>query len=96
KQLVSMLLKGRIDTFLEREESVLPLLSTAEYQNKLTIADYQYNKTINSYIAISKHSKAKRFANKLSQVLAKSLSDGTIEKIRVENREKYQGKPTTK
>ncbi|MFT6691275.1 MAG: polar amino acid transport system substrate-binding protein [Colwellia sp.] len=96
KQLVSMLLKGRIDTFLEREESVLPLLSTAEYQSKLTIADYQYNKTINSYIAISKHSKAKRFANKLSQVLAKSLSDGTIEKIRMENQEKYQGKPTTK
>jgi ABC-type amino acid transport substrate-binding protein len=96
KQLVNMLLKGRIDTFLEREESVLPFLSTTEYQNRFTMADYQYNKTINSYIVLSRHSKAKRFANKLSQVLAKALSDGTIERIRMENREKYQRKSTTK
>jgi polar amino acid transport system substrate-binding protein len=96
KQLVSMLLKGRIDTLLEREETVLPLLSVAEYQNKFVMADYQYNKPMNSYIAISRQSAIKRFANKLSQVLAKALSDGTIERIRMENREKYQRKSTTK
>lgn len=96
KQLVNMLLKGRIDTFLEREETVLPLLTTADYQNKLTIADYQYNKPMNSYIVISKHSKIKPFANELSQVLAKAISDGTIERIRMTNREKYQRKSATR
>lgn len=90
KQLVNMLLKGRIDTFLEREESVLPLLSATEYQNKFTMADYQYNKPINSYIAISKKSKIKRYANELSQVLAKAIADGTIKRIRLENRERHQ------
>ncbi len=89
KQLVKMLLKGRIDTFLEREETVLPLLSTTEYQNKITMADYQYNKPINSYIAISKQSKVKRYANELSQVLAKAIADGTIERIRIKNKAKY-------
>jgi polar amino acid transport system substrate-binding protein len=96
KQMVSMLLKGRIDTFLEREESVLPLLTTAEYQNKFTMADYQYNKPINSYIALSRHSKAKHYANELSQVLAKMISDGTIYKIRMENIARYQIDTSTK
>lgn len=96
EQLVSMLLKGRIDTFLEREETVLPLLSTTEYQNKFTMADYQYNKTINSYIVLSRHSKARRYANELSQVLAKIVSDGTIKRIRMKNRERYQTDTNTK
>jgi polar amino acid transport system substrate-binding protein len=95
QQLVNMLLKGRIDTFLEREESVLPLLSTVEYQDKLAIADYQYNKIMNSYIVISKQSKIKRFANKLSQVLAKAIADGTIERIRMAHSEQYQSKTIT-
>jgi len=82
KQLVNMLLKGRIDTFLEREETVLPLLSTAEYRNKFTMTEYQYNQPINSYIALSQRSKTKVYANKLSQVLAQAIADGTIEKIR--------------
>lgn len=90
EQLINMLLKGRIDTFLDREESVLPLLSIAEYQNKFTMADYQYNKPMNSYIVLSRHSQAKRYANELSQVLAKALSDGTIKEIRMANRLKYQ------
>lgn len=96
KQLVNMLLKGRIDTFLEREETVLPLLSTAEYQNKFSIANYQYNKPINSYIAISRQSKIKHYANELSQFLAEAIADGTIERIRIENRNKYLKNSTTK
>jgi len=96
KQLVQMLLKGRIDTFLEREETVLPLLSTAEYQHKLSIARYQYNKPMNSYIVISKQSKVKHYANELSQVLAKAIADGTIDKIRIKNRNKYLKNSKTK
>jgi len=90
QQLVNMLLKGRIDTFLEREETVLPLLSAENYQDKITIADFQYDKAINSYIVLSRHSKVKRYAAKLSQVLAKAITDGTIEKIRKANRKRYQ------
>lgn len=86
EQMVNMLLRGRIDTFLEREETVLPLLSTAEYQKKVMIADFTYNKTINSYVALSKHSKAKQYAEALSKVLAKAVSDGTIEKISIANK----------
>lgn len=96
QQLVKMLLKGRIDTFLEREETVLPLLSTAEYQNKFSMANYQYNKPMNSYIAISRQSKIKHYANELSQVLSKAISDGTIEKIRTKNRNQYLNNPTNK
>jgi len=95
KQLVRMLLKGRIDTFLEREETVLPLLSTAEYQNKFSMANYQYNKPINSYIAISRQSKIRHYANELSQFLAEAIVDGTIEKIRIKNRKKHLENPKT-
>lgn len=90
EQLVNMLLKGRIDTFLEREESVLPLLSEAKYQTKLVKADYQYNKPIDSYVALSKHSNAKIYAEQLSTTLAKAVADGTIQKIQKANRDKLQ------
>lgn len=91
-----MLLKGRIDTLLEREETVLPLLSLAEYQNKFVMADYQYNKPMNSYITISKQSAIKRFTNILSQVLAKAILNGTIERISMANRARYQADATSK
>jgi polar amino acid transport system substrate-binding protein len=81
EQLIKMLLRGRIDTFLEREESIQPLISSAQYQQKFKLADYQYNKAVGSYIAISKHSKIKNYANTLSQHLQQFIDDGTIEKI---------------
>ena len=82
KQLVNMLLKGRIDTFLEREETVLPLLSTEDYKNKVTMAEYKYNDPINSYIVISKHSSAKVYAKELTQILGKAMTEnGTIARI---------------
>jgi ABC-type amino acid transport substrate-binding protein len=89
-QLVNMLLKGRIDTFLEREESVSPLLSPTEYQNKFVMADYQYNKPINSYIVLSRHSSAKRYTKELSRALAKAIVDGTIQKIRTTSRKTHK------
>lgn len=91
-QLINMLLKGRIDTFIDREETVLPLLPAAEYQNKITMAHYQYNKPINSYIVLSKHSHAKNYTKKLSQILAKAMTDGTIERIKRTNRDNLMQK----
>jgi ABC-type amino acid transport substrate-binding protein len=87
KQLVSMLLKGRIDTFLEREETVIPLLTASQYQHKINVEKYQYNKPINSYIVISKQSKVKSYAEQLAHALAKAMADGTIDKIRTKSRD---------
>jgi polar amino acid transport system substrate-binding protein len=82
-----MLLKGRIDTFLEREETVIPLLTASQYQHKVNVEKYQYNKPINSYIVISKQSKVKNYAEQLSQALAEAMADGTIQKIREKSRD---------
>ncbi len=83
EQLVNMLLRGRIDTFIEREESILPFLSIEEYYQKFSLANYQYDKAANSYIAISKHSNVKYLAKSLSEQLNKLVSNGTIETIRM-------------
>jgi polar amino acid transport system substrate-binding protein len=82
-----MLLKGRIDTFLEREETVIPLLTASQYQNKINVEKYQYDKPINSYIVISKRSQVKSYAAQLSKALAKTMADGTLEKIRAKSRD---------
>jgi ABC-type amino acid transport substrate-binding protein len=89
EQLVSMLLKGRIDTFIDREESIIPLLSANEYKQKISLAHYKYTQSINSYIAISKHSEIKNIANALSYHLNKYMKNGVIEKIKVTNRSKF-------
>lgn len=83
EQLVNLLLRGRIDTFLEREESILPLMSLEEYREKFSLANYQYNQAVNSYIAISKHSDIKIHAKALSEQLNKLVANDnskTIEK----------------
>lgn len=55
-QLIQLVLKERIDTFLEREESITPWITTDMYLNHIRLAQYQYNKAVESYIAISKNS----------------------------------------
>jgi len=85
KQLVDMLLRGRIDTFIEREESILPHLPLAEYLEKFALADYQYNQAVNTYIAISKHSSIEAYAERLSNQLDKLVTNGTIKTIRMKS-----------
>ncbi len=85
EQLVSMLLRGRIDTFIEREESILPLLPLEDYQQKFSLANYQYDKAVNSYIAISKHSDINIYAERLSQQLQNLVTNGTIKNIRMKS-----------
>ncbi|ALO36255.1 hypothetical protein CMT41_17090 [Colwellia sp. MT41] len=82
EQLVKMLLKGHIDVILEREESIVPLLPKTEYLQKIALANYQYDKTVNSYIALSRHSANSRYAALLSQHLAVAIENGTIDSIR--------------
>lgn len=82
EQLVNMLLRGRIDTFIEREESILPLLPLEDYSTKFTLAPYQYTKAVNSYIAISRHSEISKHGPELSAELNKLIENGTIQTIR--------------
>jgi polar amino acid transport system substrate-binding protein len=81
QQLVDMLLKGRIDTFIDREESIKPLLSPQAYQQHLALADYQYNNAEKSYIAISKKSDVKQYRQQLMISLQKLNEAGVIDKI---------------
>ncbi len=81
KQLVNMLLKGRIDTFVDREESIKPLLSAKDYQQKIKLADYQYDKAEESYIAISRKTHIHQYEKQLKETLAQLTADGTIKKI---------------
>jgi ABC-type amino acid transport substrate-binding protein len=83
-QLVSMLLKGRIDLFLDREESIRPLLTSQEYKDKIALADYQYNKPVGSYIAISKHSHIANYADELSMQLKNLMNTGVIKQLEVD------------
>lgn len=85
EQLISMLLHGRIDTFIEREESIIPLMSQDDYQQKILLSPYQYTTAVNSYIAISKHSHIKKYTAPLSQQLQKLVTNGTITKIRMKS-----------
>ncbi|WP_206512342.1 transporter substrate-binding domain-containing protein [Colwellia sp. Arc7-635] len=56
QQLIDMLLKGRIDTFLEREESILPLVDQKIYSTDINLAKFSYDKGVGSYIAVAKKS----------------------------------------
>ena len=76
-----MLLKGRIDTFLEREESILPLLPYTQYKKEFVLAEYVYDHAVESYIAVSKNTPANEFSEQLSKKLAQFIQDGTIETI---------------
>jgi ABC-type amino acid transport substrate-binding protein len=88
KQLVSMLLRGHIDAFLDREESITPLLPHHVYQQKISLSTYQYDKPVKGYIAISKHSYIKKYQVKLAEQLAIAEKSGIIDTIRINNRAK--------
>ncbi|MDO6444629.1 transporter substrate-binding domain-containing protein [Colwellia sp. 1_MG-2023] len=81
-QLLQMLLKDRIDTFLEREESVKPWIDNAEYKQKIKLADYLYNRSVDSYIAFSKKSPFSQEVALFSQMQKQLLDSGEIQAIR--------------
>lgn len=74
-----------VATFIEREESILPLVPLIQYQKKFSLANYQYSKTVDSHIAISKHSNIKEYAERLSKQLQIFETDGTIKAIRMKS-----------
>lgn len=81
QQLVDMLLKGRIDTFLEREESITPLVEQNTYSTRIKLAEFSYDKGVGSYIAISKKSYFASETENFSNALNTLHNNGVIQKI---------------
>lgn len=69
KQLIDLLLKKRIDTFLEREESVHPWIDRQRFEQEFRIAHYQYDNAVASYIGLSKKSPHHKDFAKFSSAL---------------------------
>lgn len=81
QQLINMLLKGRIDTFLEREESITPLVDKEVYVTKIKLANFSYDKGVGSYIAVSKKSFLSKDLSSLSAALKSLMDSGELDRI---------------
>ncbi|TPH12832.1 substrate-binding periplasmic protein [Litorilituus lipolyticus] len=79
-QMIKMLLKGRIDVFIAREESIRPLIDKYNYQ-KLRIAQYQYLTPVTGYIAISKNSYLQQDIQKFSSIIKQIKDSGELDKV---------------
>ena len=84
-QLIKMLLKKRIDSFLEREKSVKPWVDRLIYRNNFKFAKYQYDKSVESYIALSRKSPILFEWSEIAKVQAELLSSGAIRRIMIAN-----------
>jgi polar amino acid transport system substrate-binding protein len=80
-QLINMLLNKRIDTFIEREQTIIPLIDKVTYETKMKLAQYQYKKSVDSYIGISKMSPFYQDIKLISKKLAELLDKGAIDQI---------------
>ncbi|QBG34676.1 substrate-binding periplasmic protein [Litorilituus sediminis] len=78
KQMIQMLLKGRIDAFIAREESILPLVDEQTYDEQFTKQAYQFSKPVYGYIAISKKSPFAKESQLISAKITKLLKNGDI------------------
>jgi ABC-type amino acid transport substrate-binding protein len=80
RQLIDMLLKERIDTFIERTETIFPLLKGEEL-SQLKIQSYSYNQQVKGYIALSKKSRWHQDKVRFSQTLKRLIAQGKLEGI---------------
>ncbi len=80
-QLIQLLIKGRIDTFLEREESINPWIDRKFYLNNIRLAKYQYGNSVDSYIAISKKSPLMDQLTLLNNTQQQLVDSGMIKAI---------------
>ena len=80
-QMVNMLLKKRIDTIIEREESIIPLVNQNVYRRDLVKANFRFNKDTNGYLALSKRSNYAKYIDRFSATLAQMKQQGVVQKI---------------
>ncbi len=80
--LLDLLLKKRIDTFIERQDSLAPWLQqNIEYQDQIIPNPYSYDKQVGVHLALSKNSFIYQYREQLSNNLQQFLSNGEIEKV---------------
>jgi len=78
RHLIQLVLKGRIDTFPEREESITPWIKHDNSLNKLKLARFQSNKAVNSYMGLSKKSPLLKELAKFNNVQNHLLNSNQI------------------
>jgi len=85
QQLIGMLARNRIDTFLDRKDSITPLIIKSSYTDKFKLAVYSYEKPVEGFIVISKQSKIANYESELSNQLAKIIADKNNNKEEISN-----------
>lgn len=81
RQLINLLVKGRIDTFLGREISIRHQVSKQIYQEELKEMSYIYSKANDFYIGMSKKSIFNEQVDELSKMLDELLESGAIDTL---------------
>jgi len=69
EQLIGMLKKGRIDTFLDRDDAMLPILNRVNSVGAIKTAKFKFTNYVKSYLVISKKSEISSYSKQLSQHL---------------------------
>lgn len=80
-QLIKMLYLGRIDAFIEREESLLSLPVYQQYRNEFVTSAWHYSNVTPTYLAVSKKSPFNNNVLLIAEKLNEMKHDGTIDKI---------------
>lgn len=81
RQLIDLMVKGRIDTFLGRRISIQHQVSEQIYQEELKEMPYIYAKQNDFYIGVSKKSILNEQVDELSRVLEELLKSGAIDAL---------------
>ena len=81
EQLIQLLLRNRIDTFIEREESIRPWVNNDIFKSKFKKADYKYSTAVGSYIAISQKSLLMKQISMINNIHEHLLESGEIDNV---------------
>ncbi len=76
-----MLLKDRIDTLMEREESILSWIDQDVYHTEIRLANCQYGKAMGTYITVSKNSDFHSRLDELKTVIQQLIDSGEMKPI---------------
>jgi polar amino acid transport system substrate-binding protein len=80
-QLIKMLHLGRINAFMEREESLIKLPEYQRYKNEFETSQWQYTSVTPTYLAVSKLSSLNQHIALLTEKLIELEKEGVIESI---------------
>lgn len=82
QQLLELLIKQRIDTFIEREDSLLLFLrQDKKYQYQIVANKYMHDEEVEEHLALSKRSFIYQYRKQLSRNLQQLIDNGDIDKV---------------